>query len=413
MNGLSEEIAELIIKRGVEFIYSGQKAFAAVASKIEKKFSSVHFEITTNEKIAFELAISASILKKRSAFLTNSHSVFEALDPLMSSTYMGVLGGMLIVVLRETYHDVSFLGPFAKLPIIVEGNETKFQDAISFGIYVSEKFEIPVLVELDLLNQKKRIDFEKINWEEGHKEAQFVKDIPRWAATPSFRYVLHLKLNEKIKKIREEFESYGGNVCEIKSKTGFVAYREGDLEFIKDEFSYLLLSTVYPLPNRFVSIFMENVEEVHIVSDPYSIIEFQLDSFKEKIRRSSINGAYSSRITKKEEFLYGYRVIRDTIGPSSSLNMAHGIKKLNPQEKILALTYEDNFFHSGLPAFINTLYNDSDYHLAILTKDRENEIIAFFEALHFHNYHIIRDLDELKLLKDQKGLTVFLVRKSI
>ncbi|WP_205006356.1 hypothetical protein, partial [Escherichia coli] len=73
MNGLSEEIAELIIKRGVEFIYSGQKAFAPLASKIEKKFSSVHFEITTNEKIAFELAISASILKKRSAFLTNSH----------------------------------------------------------------------------------------------------------------------------------------------------------------------------------------------------------------------------------------------------------------------------------------------------------------------------------------------------
>lgn len=409
-----EEIIDILLTEGIDFIYTANKGLRPLKDKIEKTSSAVHFEVATNEKIAYELAFAASIVKKRSAFLTNTHNLFEAIDPIMSSAYMGVLGAMLVIVIRDTEDDVAFLGPFSKLPVIIEENQLRLREAVSFGSYISERFEIPVLLELGMADLKNRITYkEKKSTDMKKSTAQFVKDTSRWAATPSFRYHLHVLLNEKIKKIKEEFESYSGNRCNIKGKTGFVTYRESEVSFFKDDFSTLVLSTVHPLPSRFVSNFMEKMDDVFIVSDPHSVIQFQLDSFKEKIRSCSEGRPSSRSMMKKDEVIFGYRLIRDAFGPASSMNMAHAIKKLNPEEKILALTYEDNFFHSGIPAFINTLYNDSDYHLLIITKDKEAEIINFMEALNFQNYYILREFGELERYTKQKGFTVFILKGGI
>ncbi len=80
-------------------------------------------------------------------------------------------------------------------------------------------------------------------------------------------------------------------------------------------------------------------------------------------------GAQPAR-TKPPETMYGLDVVRDTLGPASSINMAHGIKKTEAERKILAIT-EDFFLHSGMPAFVNTLYNASAYVLLILGDKRK------------------------------------------
>ncbi len=408
-----KEIIGILAQEGIEFIYAPQRMAQNVFHDVEKDFPYIHLEVATNEKIAYELAFSASIVKKRSAFLTNTHSLLHALDPIMSSTYMGVLGAMVVLVLRDTEEDVTYLGPFAKIPFVVEGEEKNFPQAIGFGIYISEKFGIPVIVELDLTCLKGEIKVEKKLTEKRADPAQFVKETRRWAATPSLRYSLHVLLNEKIRKIREEFELYQGNVSKINGETGFLTYRKKAVDLFARDLSYFVLSTVYPLPSRLVSTFMEKVSEVFIISDPYSVIQFQLESYREKLRPSYEEEALQKRTYKKEEVVYGYLVLRDTLGPASSMNMAHAIKKLNPDERVLALTYEDNFFHSGLAAFINTLYNGSDYHLLILTEKREAEIINFMEALNFKNYHFIRDFDELKFYAEKKGFTVLILGGKI
>jgi 16S rRNA U516 pseudouridylate synthase RsuA-like enzyme len=75
--------------------------------------------------------------------------------------------------------------------------------------------------------------------------------------------------------------------------------------------------------------------------------------------------------------------------------MAHGMKKSDPDAKVLAITFEDHFFHSGMPAFVNSLYNGSSYLLVVLTKGREEEIRRLLAGFGFTNCHTIADPSEI------------------
>ena len=68
--------------------------------------------------------------------------------------------------------------------------------------------------------------------------------------------------------------------------------------------------------------------------------------------------------------MYGFSVVHDKLGPASSINMVHGVAKTDPDRKLLAITFEDHFFHSGLPAFVNSIYNQSVYVLLIMVNGR-------------------------------------------
>ncbi|MCS7280117.1 MAG: hypothetical protein NZ583_00600 [Desulfobacterota bacterium] len=407
-----KDIVQLLIEEGIEFIYTSRKALPLL--EVPFCHPKVHIETVINEKVAYEFALSASIVKKRSCFITGTRELCEALDPIMSSAYMGVLGPLLIVAVRDQDHDFAFLGPFSKLPLIVEGRSEKFRDAISFGMYISEKFEIPVIVELDVLYLDKLCPISKTgSMVQTTGSFEFHKNPSRWAATPSFRYKLHKILNEKIKSIREEFENYQGNEIRLKGTTGFISYRQSALSFFFEDFSTLYLSTVHPLPLKLVSRFLEDVDEAFVLSDPHSVIEYQICDFKEKIKPFDYQNSIKKNIHGKAETIFGYEVVRDTLGPASSINMAHGIKKTNPERRILAITYEDHFFHSGIPAFINTLYNDSHYHLLILAKNRVSDLKVFMEGIGFKDYYTVEKLEDLKEYLTKDGLTVFIMEGSI
>jgi hypothetical protein len=109
---------------------------------------------------------------------------------------------------------------------------------------------------------------------------------------------------------------------------------------------------------------------------------------------------------KPEETIYGFHVVRDKLGPASSINMAHGIKKCVPEKKILAITYEDFFLHSGLSAFVNTIYNGSVYVLLIMSNRKEKEIKEILRGFDFHNSHTIATMKEVERFKDAQELTV-------
>jgi hypothetical protein len=88
------------------------------------------------------------------------------------------------------------------------------------------------------------------------------------------------------------------------------------------------------------------------------------------------------------------------------VNMAHGMTKQHHDRKILAITDESAFLHSGLPAFVNTLYNDSSYVLLIMTGEREEALRNVFAGCGFHNIFHIDDASEIIRFKDKRGLAV-------
>ena len=126
---------------------------------------------------------------------------------------------------------------------------------------------------------------------------------------------------------------------------------------------------------RLVSAFIDGMEEVPSSRDPYPAIEVQVRR-KQRVDGRLRRGEATFRVAhpgRPGRSSSDYTVVRDRLGPASSINMAHGMAK-GAGRKILALTDGDSFLHSGLPAFVNTLYNGSDYLLAIRTKGRTEEI---------------------------------------
>ena len=375
-----DQICKTLIENGARLIYTVNRPVAATLKKLEGEYPSFRGEISLNEKIAFELALTGAYASKRTACLFTTEGLYEALDPLMSSAYTGVIGGFLLICIKEIEEEITPLGPFSKLPIIVTENEDDFVRAVEFGYGISEKYEIPVIVQAAADTaagtEGRRTRDEGRNPSSIQdsrfkiQDSLFTKNPSRWAATPKFRYELHRALNEKIEKIREEFEAYEGNIKTIKSKTGVITDSHSGLDFFDEDSSMLFLSTVHPLPVRLVNGFVAEMDEVFISEGPYPAIELQISD-----RSKIISGKMGSpgKRTKPAETMYGFDVVRDTLGPASSINMAHGIKKTEPERRILAITFEDFFFHSGMPAFVNTLYNASSYVLLVLVNEKEED----------------------------------------
>ena len=50
----------------------------------------------------------------------------------------------------------------------------------------------------------------------------------------------------------------------------------------------------------------------------------------------------------------------------SSVGVAHGIKKINPEQKLISFIGDGSFFHAGIPALINAVHNKSNPLIIIL-----------------------------------------------
>ncbi|MDI9557820.1 MAG: hypothetical protein QM300_05830 [Pseudomonadota bacterium] len=408
-----DQVCRVLAENGTRLLYTANRAAGGVVKMLESEYASLRGETSLNEKIAFELALTGAYSSKRTACLFSTEGLYEALDPLMSSAYTGVIGGFVIVCVKETEEEITPLGLFSKLPLVVTESQDEFKKAIGFGYEISEKYEIPVIVQVapDVAAQTKGKSSSSIqNSEFKINNSVFNKNPGRWAATPKFRYELHRALNEKIEKIRHEFETYEGNRKSIKSKTGVITNGHTNLDFFDEDSSLLFIATVHPLPVKLVNDFIAGMEEVFIAEGPYPAIELQIQD-RSKIVSAKVGGLPERK--KPQETMYGFDVVRDTLGPASSINMAHGIKKTEPGKKILAITFEDFFLHSGMPAFVNTLYNGSAYIILILGDKKEEEIKKILAGFGFNNVFRIDNFSEIERFKDTEDMTVLFCRGII
>ena len=408
-----DQVCRVLAENGTRLLYTANRAAGGVVKMLESEYASLRGETSLNEKIAFELALTGAYSSKRTACLFSTEGLYEALDPLMSSAYTGVIGGFVIVCVKETEEEITPLGLFSKLPLVVTESQDEFKKAIGFGYEISEKYEIPVIVQVapDVAAQTEGKSLSSIqNSEFKINNSVFNKNPGRWAATPKFRYELHRSLNEKIEKIRHEFETYEGNRKSIKSKTGVITNGHTNLDFFDEDSSLLFIATVHPLPVKLVNDFIAGMEEVFIAEGPYSAIELQIQD-RSKIVSAKVGDIPERK--KPQETMYGFDVVRDTLGPASSINMAHGIKKTEPGKKILAITFEDFFLHSGMPAFVNTLYNGSAYILLILGDKKEEEIKKILAGFGFNNVFRIDNISEIDRFKDTEDMTVLFCRGII
>ena len=112
----------------------------------------VHLEWSVNEKAALEVAAGASYAGVRTLVTMKQMGLNVAADPLMSVSYVGVKGGMVVVsaddpgpISSQTEQDTRFFAEFARIPVFDPVSPKDAYEMIQEAFEYSEKYHTPVL----------------------------------------------------------------------------------------------------------------------------------------------------------------------------------------------------------------------------------------------------------------------------
>ena len=212
----NEAIGRGIIEAGctVAAAYPGTPSSEVLESLVRWKKEldhPIYLEWSINEKVAFETAYGASLAGGRAAAVMKMVGLNVASDPVLSAAYLGVRGGLVIIVAddpgphsSQTEQDSRFFAWFGKIPVLDPGTPAEAREMTIRAFELSEKYQVPVLLRpcLRVCHARQNVPLsvppEPVN------VGPFKKNWQRWAAIPRYRLVLHGELNDKIEKMRQE-----------------------------------------------------------------------------------------------------------------------------------------------------------------------------------------------------------------
>ncbi|MBM4331409.1 MAG: indolepyruvate ferredoxin oxidoreductase subunit alpha [Deltaproteobacteria bacterium] len=294
----NEAIARGLLENGCSFAasYPGTPASEILSSflqmaKAEKTPAIGEWSI--NEKVAFETALSVSYAGGRAAVSMKQVGLNVACDPLMSSAYTGVKGGFLVISAddpgphsSQTEQDSRMMAVMAKIPVLDPSTPQEAKEMIGLAYQISEEFEIPVMLRptTRICHSRQGILLKEIP--APSLASGFSKDPQRWAATPRYRFTLHLQLNQKIEAIAEKFGkdsfrkilgSSNARRCIISSGVA-LAYTYDILQELnlKDEITLYQVKMPYPLKAKALLAEIGSFEDILIIEETYPVIEMQL-----------------------------------------------------------------------------------------------------------------------------------------
>ena len=317
----NEAIARGLVEAGCQFFaaYPGTPSSEILPGVVRFKKENnldIYIEWSTNEKVAFENALAASYTGKRAAVAMKQVGLNVATDPLMSSAYIGTVGGFVIISCddpgpysSQTEQDTRFMAMFAKVPVFDPANPKEAQKMLPIAFELSEKYQIPVILRpvLRVSHAQQTITFNPILRIE--RKANFSRNPQRWSATPQFRFILHKQLNVKLQKIAEEFNSMTSlNFIEndrekvvfgiIAGGIGYAIARDILIELdLQKEIPILKIGTPFPFPTEVVEPFIQKCDHILVLEETEPVIELQIRD------KSKINGRLDGSIPNEGEML--------------------------------------------------------------------------------------------------------------
>jgi len=254
--------------------------------------ATMHVEWAVNEKVALEIAYTAAITGLRAAVSMKQVGLNVASDALLSAAYLGVTGGFLVVSAddpgphsSQTEQDSRLLAMMAKVPVLDPSSPAQAMALAGTGFDLSEAFGVPVMLRPTTRICHANQDVDAPPFRPPAREARFVKDPARWAATPAFRRKLHDHLAEKIAEIAAWPATAPIRVnpdvstakAVVASGVAFAHARElfGELG-ISGRIALYQVIQPYPLHSAFIDHLQGTYEEILVLEESAPVIEMQV-----------------------------------------------------------------------------------------------------------------------------------------
>ncbi|NLA86298.1 MAG: indolepyruvate ferredoxin oxidoreductase subunit alpha, partial [Clostridiales bacterium] len=276
---------------GVASGYPGTPS-TEVLETIAKTKHQIYVEWSVNEKAALELAAGAAYTGTRALVTMKQVGLNVASDPLMSLSYIGIKGGMVVMVAddpgpisSQTEQDTRTFARYAKLPVFDPSSPEEAYQMIGDAFDYSEKYGTPVLFRptTRLCHATAPIEVSD-NWKNIKPEG-FKKE-PRWVIFPRLSYQAHLNIEKRNPLIGEDFSTYRYNTLTGTGKKGIAAggvssaYTNEALKILRGngtaDCRLMKIATPFPFPEALACKFLDGLDEVLVIEELDPVIEREL-----------------------------------------------------------------------------------------------------------------------------------------
>jgi len=256
-----------------------------------------YFEYSVNEKVALEVAIGASLSGLRAITSMKHVGVNVAADALLSLSYLGINGGLVLVsaddpacLSSQNEQDNRYYSRFAGVPMLEPSSPQECLDMVKIAFELSEQLSLPVMIRTTT-RVSHSTGLVKVG--EVRKNAR----IPAFDRTretillPPIARRKHSELLQKLDRARElsgsstlnRIVKIGGasSLGLIASSAGFNYAMEAcqdlwlNIEILKIGFSY-------PLPNEKIVSFLKTKKKVLIVEELEPLMEKEIRALSEE-----------------------------------------------------------------------------------------------------------------------------------
>jgi indolepyruvate ferredoxin oxidoreductase alpha subunit len=298
----NEAIARGAIEAGVAFgsTYPGTPSSEISLALFQVSHESdLYFEYSTNEKVALEVAAGAANAGVRTICMMKHVGLNVAADPLMTLAYVGVTGGLVIIVADDPFmfssqneQDNRYYGKISGLSILEPSSVQEAKEMVPYAFDLSEQLKEPVILRTTTRINHSTGIVELKEMQPRVTKGAFVKDPMRCVTVPAVSRGLHVKLLENIKKAEEianrsKYNFIAGDgpwgiVCNGVSYS-YVTDAVKDLG-IEDKTRILRIGFSYPMPAALVKQFIKGCEKILVVEEGEPYMEEMVKVFDQEAK---------------------------------------------------------------------------------------------------------------------------------
>lgn len=308
----NEAIARGAYEAGVKVsaAYPGTPS-TEISEQIVKYKDSIYAEWSPNEKVATEVAIGASVSGVRAMACMKHVGLNVAADPLYTVSYMGVNGGLVIIVAddpglysSQNEQDTRMVARAAQVPVLEPSDSMEAKEFMKVAYEISEKFDRPVIFRTTtrLAHSQGLVElYDRV--EVADKE--YVKDIRKTVMMPGNAKLRHVEIEKRNLELAEAANTLSINTVEMNDTKIGVITSGIPYQYVKEALpnaSVLKLGMVNPLPKKLITEFAEKVDTLYIVEELDPVIEEQVKSWGIKAIGKEIftvQGEYSANMIRK------------------------------------------------------------------------------------------------------------------
>ena len=242
----------------------------------------INAEWAVNEKVAMDTAIGAALSGVRAITSMKHVGLNVAADSLMSQTYIGVHGGLVMIVCddpgihsSQNEQDTRLFARFANVPCLEPSDAQEAHDFTKLAFDISESFDTPVIVRSTTRLSHTR-SVVKVAPRTPVAARGFVDQSNKTVTIPANARRLHPKVLEREARLGKYFETSPLTRWEKGETTYGIVTGSTSYLYVKEvapKASVLKLGCSYPLPEEAIRAFAASVDRLLVVEELEPVLE--------------------------------------------------------------------------------------------------------------------------------------------